>query len=97
MDEQKYDKLQELCNVLKTKELNRFLKKFKLNDNVIKVLKKRRRKYKNKLYSKASRERKKLAKNQKRIEIKKEIQDKEIQDKEKYKLYNFSSIYCNLD
>lgn len=92
MDDQKYDKLQELCNVLKTKELNRFLKKFKLNDNVIKVLKKRRRKYKNRLYSNISRERKRLTRKQNNIEIKKETQDEDT-----LKLQNYAKIYCDLD
>ena len=50
--------------------------------------------HKNNLYAKVTRERKRLAKKQKSIEIKK---DKEIQDKEKFKSYNFFNIYCDLD
>jgi len=83
---------QELFNHLNTKEINKLLKILKLDENIVKDLKKKRRQYKNRLYAKTSRERMKLARKQHIIEIKKEIQDDNT-----LKLQNYAKIYCDLD
>ena len=92
MSTKQQHKYQELFNHLNTKEINKLLKILKLDDNVVKDLKKKRRQYKNRLYAKTSRERMKLARKQHIIEIKKEIQDDNT-----LKLQNYAKIYCDLD
>ena len=63
MDSQRKDSLVELFKTLKTKEINKIIKKYKLDKDLVKHLKKERRKFLNRKYAKASRERKKNLKN----------------------------------